>query len=284
MRAVAGSLPVVPVSKELERQMKQILALLIVAIGVPVGAASAQTNIAGNWQGTITFGPQTLRVGLVLTPVASGYSASLVIIDQDGAVVPVQQATLTGNALHLDIPNLRAAYDGTLSATGNDITGAMSQQGMPNPLNFTRVARLDSPPVFGDQEKADVAAVVNNYFAAFSRKDYAALGNTETVPFLRWFVGGTPNVATSIEDVVTVSRTTRDGLDNSDYALSRAAEMIITPLSATSAMVDVHWRRDKKDGSLLQEGAEILTLLKTPAGWRINSVIGRALSHYGKRF
>ena len=88
----------------------------------------------------------------------------------------------------------------------------------------------------------------------------------------------------SKDEVVAGSRMTREALDNTDYALSRAAEMIITPLSAVIAMVDVHWRRDKKDGSLFQEGAEILTVVKTPEGWRINGNLQRALSHYGKRF
>jgi hypothetical protein len=244
----------------------------------------AQTTIAGNWQGTISAGPLPLRVGLVLTTGAGTYNGTLVVIDQDNAMLPLRQATLNGTALHLDIPGLGGTYEGTLSETGREIVGAFMQRGNATPVTFRRVAALDPPPTFGNQERMAVTTLVNDYFAAFSRKDYEALGNTETVPFTRWSLGGTPDVATTIEQVVKVSRTTRDGLDTTEYAATRPTGMIITPLSATSAFVDVHWTRIKKDDSLFQDGAEVLTVVKTPAGWRINGVITRALSHYGKTF
>jgi len=49
--------------------------------------------------------------------------------------------------------------------------------------------------------------------------------------------------------------------------------MTITPLSTTTALVDSHWRRDKKDGTLFNEGSEIMAVLKTPAGWKIAGIL-----------
>ena len=211
-------------------------------------------------------------------------AARFVIIDQDNATATVQQMSVTGTAVRLEMPSVRASFEGTLSAGGNEIAGSLDVGG-PVPLTLKRVPALDQPPTFGEQERADVTALVNSYFAAFSRKDWDAFRNSiETVPFIRWGFSGMPNVSTVIDEVVKVSQTTRDGLDKTDYALSRAAEMIITPLSATTAMVDVHWRRDNKDGSLLGEGAEIITVTRTSAGWRINGVLGHSLSQFGQRF
>lgn len=258
-----------------------VWAALVVLMSI---RASAQASLAGTWQGTITFGPQTLRVGLVVTATASGYDASLVVIDQDGARVPVQRVTLTGRTLHLDIPALRATYEGALDATGSVIAGALLQMDMPTALGFRRVAALDDPPVFGEAERAAVAATVNGYFAAFTGSDFEAFAMVLQVPFTRLPPGGAASVTTSLDDVVAGYRMARAGLERTEYVLSRAVSMTITPTSANTALVDLHWRRDKKDGSVFQEGAEILTVVRTSTGWKINGNFGRALSHYGKRF
>ncbi len=263
--------------------MKRAFALTLLLACVVWAGVSGQSTLAGNWQGVIAVGPSPTRVGLVLTEAPGGYSAVLVIIDQENARVPVQKATVTGNAIHLDIPNARGTYDGTVNAAGTEMTGTFTQAS-PIALNFKRVDKLDPPPGFGEQEKADVAAAIDAYFRAFTAKDFEAFRAVLQAPFTRWPAGGTPNISPTLDDVVMGYQQARQNLEGTEYAVSRAAEMIITPLSSTAAHVDVHWRRDKKDGSLFQEGAEILTVVKTAAGWKINGNLGRSLSQYRKVF
>jgi hypothetical protein len=264
--------------------MKPLLGVLALVIWFAPADLAAQ-SVAGNWQGTVTLGGNPpLRIGLILSDAPAGYEATLVIIDQDGQRIPVERATFTGAALHLDIPNIRGSYDGTLSADGSEITGAMTQGGMPIALNFRRVAALDPPPVFGDDDRAAVAATINDYFQAFTANDFERFRSLLQAPFTRWPMGGAALPAASVDEVVTGMRDARQALEGSAYAVSRVAAMIITPTSANSAMVDVHWRRDRADGSVFQEGAEILTVVKTPSGWKVNGNIGRALSHYRKTF
>jgi hypothetical protein len=264
--------------------MPRLLSILALVIFFAPADLAAQ-SVAGNWQGTVTFGGNPpLRIGLILSDAAAGYEATLVIIDQDGQRIPVERATFTGAALHLDIPNIRGSYDGTLSADGSAITGAMTQGGMPIALNFRRVAALDPPPVFGDEERAAVAEVISGYFQSFTDNDFDRFRGLLQAPFTRWPMGGPAMTAASLDEVVTGMRDARQALEGSAYAVSRVAEMIITPTSANSAMVDLHWRRDKADGSVFQEGAEILTVVRTPTGWKVNGNLGRALSHYRKTF
>jgi hypothetical protein len=245
------------------------------------GSTSA---LVGTWQGTITVAANSFRIGLLVVQSESGaLSATLVIIDQDGARIPVQQATSSGKTVHLDITEIKASYDGVLDAANAEITGTL-MQAMPMSLNFKRVDRLDAPPSFGDKESADIRALVNEYFRAFTVRDFDAFRVVFQPPYMMWAIGGPPNVLTTLDDIVTRYRTLRDSLDGTDYAVSKAAAMTITPLSATSALVDIHWRRDKKDGTLFNEGGEIMAVLKTPTGWKISGNLGRQLSQYGKVF
>ena len=245
--------------------------------GLPTSA------LVGTWQGTITVAANILRIGLLVTQSDAGaLTATLVIIDQDGARIPVQQATLSGKAVHLDMTGIKASYDGVLDAANAEITGTLTQA-MPMLLNFTRVDKLDAPPTFGEKESADIRALVNEYFRAFTAKDFDAFRAVFQPPYMMWAIGAPPNMLTSLDEVVNRYRTLRDSLDSTDYAVSKAAAMTITPLSTTTALVDIHWRRDKKDGTLFNEGGEIMAVLKTPAGWKISGNLA-VNSVYGKVF
>ena len=218
------------------------------------GRALPTSALVGTWQGTVTVATNILRIGLLVTQSDAGsLNATLVIIDQDGARIPVQQATLSGKAVHLDVTGIKASYDGVLDAANAEITGTLTQ-GMPISLNFRRVDKLDAPPTFGEKESADIRAVVNEYLRAFTAKDFEAFRAVFQPPYMMWAIGGSPNMLTSLDDIVNRYRMLRDSLDATDYAVSKAAGMTITPLSTTAALVDIHWRRDKKDGTLFNEG------------------------------
>src|SRR5437763_5639092 len=84
--------------------------------------AQIPPNWQGNWQGTLQAGPAKLRIGLHITRSPAGvYTATLDSIDQGATGLPVADTRVSGRLIHLDLPNLRASYDGELSADGNAI-------------------------------------------------------------------------------------------------------------------------------------------------------------------
>ena len=265
--------------------LKPLLWASLLALAAPVASAqdsSTPSALAGTWQGTLSMDAAAFRIGLVVTATDVGHDAYLVIIDQDGTEVPVAAVALTGDTLHLDIPAIGGGYDGTLGPDGRTIAGALMLEA-PVPLTFARVDALDPPATFEDAEEADVRAVVDLYFRAFSDADWDAFRSVFSAPLILWSVGGTPEVLETADENVVRMRDVRESLPP-DYAATRVARVVITPLSATQALADVHWRRDRQDGSLLGEGAEILTLVRTPDGWKIAGYMGRALSQFGKAF
>jgi hypothetical protein len=99
----------------------------------------------GIWQGTLDAG--ALKMRLVLHVVANGnggFTSTLDSLDQNVFGIPVQQTTLSGNKLQLDMPGLRARFDGTLNEEGNEIAGIFTQ-GAPIALTLKRVDRVEMP-------------------------------------------------------------------------------------------------------------------------------------------
>src|SRR5262245_7549531 len=181
--------------------MRRVLVTAGLAVWMMLGS-SAQDALVGNWQGTLAVGPNMLRIGLIVASEAGQYRATLVVIDQEGAKIPVQRMTLTGNSVHLDVPAINGTYDGTLSSDRQAISGAFSQ-GMPQPINFNRVEILDAPPTFGEPEKAAVIATVNKYFQSFSVKDFDAFRTCFHPPYIMWNVGSAPATFATLDDIVT---------------------------------------------------------------------------------
>src|SRR5437773_7679562 len=93
-----------------------------------LGFGQAPPNWQGNWQGTLQSGPAKLRIGLHITRTPAGvYTSTLDSIDQGATGLPVAATRISGRLIHLDLPNLRASYDGELSADGNAIEGEFTQ-------------------------------------------------------------------------------------------------------------------------------------------------------------
>jgi pimeloyl-ACP methyl ester carboxylesterase len=110
-------------------------------------AAGAQSGkLEGTYQGTLDTGSVKLRLGLhVVRSGAGAYKSTLDSIDQSAMGIPVQQTTVTGNKLRLEMPNMGGAtYEGTLSEDGAQITGTFTQ-GAPLPLVFNRVEKIEAP-------------------------------------------------------------------------------------------------------------------------------------------
>jgi pimeloyl-ACP methyl ester carboxylesterase len=114
-------------------------------IGFLAGAGlCAQSGVEGTWQGTLDVGAIKMRLGLHVSKNAEGQLTSkLDSIDQSAMGIPVNVTTFADNALHLEMPNLHATYDGRLSADGSQISGTFVQ-GAALPLVFKRAEKVET--------------------------------------------------------------------------------------------------------------------------------------------
>jgi hypothetical protein len=104
-------------------------------------AAAIATSIAGDWQGSISVGPMSLRIVLHVTSARDGsLSGTLDSPDQGALGTPINAITFKDSKLSF---NLNSAvpinYEGALNADGSEIHGTLTQ-GMPIELNFKRAA------------------------------------------------------------------------------------------------------------------------------------------------
>jgi uncharacterized protein len=108
-------------------------------------AVAAFGQIEGTWQGTLAAGPMKLRMGLHIERNSQGAFVSKIdSLDQGALGIPVAQTSFAENKLHLEMPNMRASYDGTLNADGRQITGRFTQ-GASIPLIFSKVEKIEEP-------------------------------------------------------------------------------------------------------------------------------------------
>ncbi len=101
-----------------------------------------QPGIEGTWQGTLELGAASLRLGIHISRNPQGIlTSTLDSIDQGAMGLPVKETTFTDRKVHLDMPDLHATYEGTLSGDGAEIAGTFTQGG-PVPLTLKRVDKI----------------------------------------------------------------------------------------------------------------------------------------------
>jgi len=125
--------------------LRFLLAFLLVL------TCAAQTQPAGpegSWQGTLGAGSVKLRVVLTLTQTAPGeFKGVLDSLDQ-GATIPADKVTLTGDKLRVDFARVNGFYEGVVGKDGAEITGTWTQNNTAQPLSFKRAeASATAAPV-----------------------------------------------------------------------------------------------------------------------------------------
>lgn len=124
------------------------LAVILMAALLTISCAS-QTPPAspeGSWQGTLGAGSVKLRIVLTFTRTSSGeWQGVLESLDQ-GATIPAEKVTLSGDKVRVDIPRVNGFYEGAISQDGASITGTWTQNNTGQPLNFKRVESNQQPP------------------------------------------------------------------------------------------------------------------------------------------
>lgn len=115
------------------------------AASTPQGAVMTQ-NLTGNWEGVLVVGPQQkLRLVLKISQAADGVlKATLDSLDQDSMDLKVNTITLNSGALHFEMVDLGAVYDGTLSSDGAEFTGIFAQGGNNFPLILRKAGLAQS--------------------------------------------------------------------------------------------------------------------------------------------
>jgi len=109
-------------------------------------------DLVGDWQGTVEFAPQSLRIVVKVSQDVGKLKATLYSLDQGGQPATVNSITRDGSLLRMTIPAISAGYEGRLNTKGNTITGTFTQGGVARQLILTRAtpatawAIPESPP------------------------------------------------------------------------------------------------------------------------------------------
>ncbi len=121
-----------------------------VAAAVLAPKCPAQSQLAGDWQGTLSAGGAELHLILHITAGKDGaLTATLDSIDQGALGIPVISIALKGSAFSMTVDAVHGAYEGTVNKDASEIDGTWTQ-GQPLTLNFKRAtpqaAAQPAPP------------------------------------------------------------------------------------------------------------------------------------------
>ena len=122
----------------MKNRRSRTLALVALALAVISLHGHAQSQIAGDWQGTLNAGGAQLRLVLHITSAKDGsLSATLDSVDQGANGIPVSAITLKDSTLAFTIDAAHIAYEGTVNKDATEIDGTFTQ-GQPFKLDFKR--------------------------------------------------------------------------------------------------------------------------------------------------
>jgi catechol 2,3-dioxygenase-like lactoylglutathione lyase family enzyme len=95
-------------------------------------------RVAAIWDGVLDLGTARLRLVLKLAPSEDGLVGRLDSLDQGALNLPVDAVTREGASLRFSMEAIGAAFEGSLSDDGNELSGRWSQRGNTWPLTFRR--------------------------------------------------------------------------------------------------------------------------------------------------
>jgi len=123
--------------------MKLMLtAFLLIASAVAVAAQVPTPHVEGNWLATLEVSGLKLRLVLKVEKSANGYAAKFDSPDQGATDLPIDSIALDGNKLSFSAAKFGIRYEGTLSETGDEISGTFKQGAGSTPMIFKRVAEV----------------------------------------------------------------------------------------------------------------------------------------------
>lgn len=121
-------------------------------------AQTSPTGPEGSWQGTLGAGSVKLRVVLTLTQTAPGeFRGVLESLDQ-GATIPADKVTLTGDKIRADFARVKGFYEGVIGKDGKELTGTWTQNNTVQPLSFKRAEATSSAAPAAPTQAAPTSA------------------------------------------------------------------------------------------------------------------------------
>ncbi len=125
-------------------------AALVIVSQPCIAQAPSSSDLAGNWQGTLTAGPAKVRMALNVKQESAGqFTATMDLPDNGAAGLPVEHVIYADHILSFDV-NIGAPsrYEGVVSRDSTELIGSLTQGGNIVPVSFTHAdARPDATVV-----------------------------------------------------------------------------------------------------------------------------------------
>ena len=132
-----------------------------------------------------------------------------------------------------------------------------------------------------DAERAAIQKMYDRYVQAFIKQDYAVLRDSVHAPFVV-SAGGALQSFGTVDAVVEHYRKQRGALEQRGYNDAKITAFRITALTPESALINASFRRFKKDGSVLEEGASVYPVCKSAGAWKLCGAMRQDPGYFGK--
>lgn len=105
--------------------------------------APAAAGLEGTWEGTLGG---KLHLVVTISKTSSGDLAGQLNSVDQGATLPIEKATLDGDAVNFEVSRVGGIYEGKMNESGTEISGTWTQNGVPmQPLSFKRSEAAKAP-------------------------------------------------------------------------------------------------------------------------------------------
>ncbi len=158
--------------------------LFLIGLSFQAFAQTAAKGFEGSWNGTLEAGGQKLRIVVTVTKSDAGtYAGKFESLDQ-GATVPFDTVTLSGDDVRMEVKAAGIVYEAVLNKERTELTGKFTQGGQAIPLNFKRdepaaaTAKPASPPA--PKPKPDYSAPADAPYTAEEVIVKTPMGHTLT--------------------------------------------------------------------------------------------------------
>ena len=148
------------------------------------GPPAQQTgrSIEGFWQGALDAGVIKLRLLMKFSRTPDGKLKGLLdSLDQGVNDIPMDTVSFQDGSLHLEIKNLRASYDGKLSADGTQLVGEFTQ-GSKLPLTLNRIEKASDAALVRPQTPKQPYPYDQVEVTYSNKQDKVTLAGTLTLP------------------------------------------------------------------------------------------------------
>jgi uncharacterized protein len=157
----------------------QIL-ILTLFVTLIFGQAPQNTDIDGNWTGTLEFSGIKLRLTFKVSKTADGYRVKFDSPDQGATDLDVDTVTRESDLVKFDAKKFGFAYEGKLNEKGDELTGTFKQGAAALPLVLKRVAEV--PKVSRPQDPQKPYPYDEVEVSYTNEKDNVKLAGTLTLP------------------------------------------------------------------------------------------------------